>query len=118
MAGAPLSADASAGVKSPAYFAAYDVPNGSRVVIADQERAVLRCGNANGTAPHSPIRGNEAGEKILIDAGGLAPRSRGARVFAGKFVSLYSSRGGRRRPARLLWAMGPKIRAEAIRGFR
>src|ERR1700722_7388911 len=49
-----------------------DAPDAARAVVGDVEGAVVADGDAYGTAPDLAVGGDEAGEEVLVLAGGLA----------------------------------------------
>ena len=50
----------------PLFSLIADAPNGSRSVIADQQRSIFRDGNTNRTAPDISVSSDEAGQKLLV----------------------------------------------------
>ena len=49
-----------------------NVPDALGAVVRDEERAVVASGDAYGAAPDFAVRGDEAGEEILVLASGVA----------------------------------------------
>src|SRR5271168_2782807 len=49
-----------------------DAPDAAGAVVGDVEGAVVADGDADGTAPDLAVSGDEAGEEVLVLAGGLA----------------------------------------------
>jgi len=47
-------------------------PNGAVLIIGEQQRAIFGLGDADGPTPDPPILSYEAGNKILVFAGGHA----------------------------------------------
>lgn len=49
-----------------------DAPDAPGAVVGDVEGAVVACGDAYGAAPDLAVGGDEAGEEVLVLAGGVA----------------------------------------------
>src|SRR5437763_9286743 len=55
-----------------------DAPDGARAVVGDEQRAVIAHSDADRAAPDLAVGGDEASQKILILAGGMAVSQRHA----------------------------------------
>ncbi len=49
-----------------------DMPDGVGAVVGDEERSIPGDGDADGAAPDIAVRSGEAGEEVLVFAGGMA----------------------------------------------